>query len=70
MCDQFIKGARETGHEAEKVLAKDKKINYCKGCGVRYNCKKSCPQKDDMAEILEKMISADVILFVLLTKDS
>ncbi len=29
LCDQFISGAREAGHNVEKVFLKDKKINYC-----------------------------------------
>ena len=62
LCDQFVKGATEAGHKAEKIFLKDKKINYCTGCGTCYNGAKRCPQKDDMAEILEKMISADVIV--------
>ena len=62
LCDQFMKGAQEVGHEVEKIFLKDKKINYCMGCGACYNGKKSCPQKDDMAEVLEKMIAADVIV--------
>jgi len=62
LCDQFMKGAREAGHEAEKIFVKDKKINYCSGCGACYNGKKSCPQKDDMAGILDKIIAADVIV--------
>lgn len=62
LCDQFMKGAQEVGHEVEKIFLKDKKINYCMGCGTCYNGKKSCPQKDDMAEVLEKMIAADVIV--------
>lgn len=41
---------------------KDKKINYCTGCGTCLNEGKRCPQKDDMSEILEKMIAADVIV--------
>ncbi len=32
------------------------------GCGACLNGGKSCPQKDDMAEVLEKMIAADVIV--------
>ncbi len=32
------------------------------GCGTCFNGGKSCPQKDDMAEVLEKMIAADVIV--------
>jgi multimeric flavodoxin WrbA len=62
LCDQFIKGAQEGGHHAEKIFLKDKKINYCTGCGTCLNGKKPCPQKDDMAEVLEKMIAANVIV--------
>jgi multimeric flavodoxin WrbA len=62
LCDQFISGATESGHNAEKVFLKDKKINYCKACGTCFLGEKSCPQKDDMADILDKMIAADVIV--------
>jgi multimeric flavodoxin WrbA len=62
LCDQFVNGANEAGHHAEKIFLKDKKINYCTGCGTCLNGKKPCPQKDDMAEILVKMIGADVIV--------
>lgn len=55
-------GAQQAGHHAEKIFLKDKKINYCTGCGTCLNGKKRCPQKDDMAEVLEKMIAADVIV--------
>ena len=61
LCDQFLSGAQQAGLHAEKIFLKDKKINYCTGCGTCYNGKKRCPQKDDMAEVLEKMIAADVI---------
>jgi multimeric flavodoxin WrbA len=62
LCDQFIAGAKETGNHAEKIFLKNKKINYCTGCGTCLNGEKSCPQKDDMAEVLNKMIAADVIV--------
>lgn len=62
LCDQFVKGAADAGHDAEKIFLKDKKINYCTGCGVCLNGSKPCPLKDDMAEILDKMIAADVIV--------
>ena len=61
LCDQFTKGAREAGHQPEKIFLRDKTINYCTGCGICFNGGKPCPQKDDMAEVLEKMIAADVI---------
>ena len=61
LCDQFLRGAKESGHQAEKVFLRDKKIGYCTGCGV---CSKThqCAQDDDMAEVLEKMVRADVIV--------
>ena len=61
LCDEFIKGAQEAGLQAEKVFLKDKKINYCTGCGTCFKTK-DCSQKDDMCEILEKMVKADVIV--------
>lgn len=61
LCDEFIKGAKEAGNEVEKIYLNDKHINFCKGCGVCNNTHK-CIQQDDMAEILDKMVSADVIV--------
>jgi len=61
LCEQFILGAQEAGHHAEKISFSDKKINYCIGCGTCFG-KGRCSQKDDMAELLEKMIAADVIV--------
>ena len=62
LCDQFMMGANEAGNKAEKIFLQDKKINYCTGCGICTKNGKGCVQKDDMAEILEKMIAADVIV--------
>ena len=62
LCDQFISGAKEAGHHAEKIFLKDRKINYCTGCGTCFNGAKSCPQKDNMPNILDKMVAADVIV--------
>ena len=61
LCDQFIKGSLEAGLSAEKIFLKNKEINYCTGCGACFSGK-GCSQKDDMGEILEKMIEADVIV--------
>lgn len=61
LCDRFAQGAEEKGHETEKVFLPSKNIGYCRGCGVcGTTCK--CVQKDDMAEILDKMVNADVIV--------
>jgi len=62
LCDRFVEGAREVGHEVEKIVVRDKKINYCTGCGTCFNGNKPCPQQDDMAALLDVMITADVIV--------
>lgn len=61
LCDQFMQGGKDGGNEVEKIFLRDKKINYCVAC---YACRGTgkCAYKDDMAEILEKMIAADVIV--------
>lgn len=62
LCDEFMRGAKESGHSVEKINVAEKKIGYCRAC---YYCKKSggaCVIKDDMAEVLQKMIDADVIV--------
>ena len=37
LCDQFMLGAKEAGHQAEKIFVRDKKINYCVACDVCKN---------------------------------
>ena len=61
LCDEFIRGAQESGNQAEKIFLASKNIKYCIGCGV-CNTTHRCVQKDDMAEILDKMVEADVIV--------
>lgn len=61
LCDMFAQGAEESGNKAEKIFLKDRDINYCTGCGV-CNTTHRCVIKDDMAEILDKMVDADVIV--------
>lgn len=61
LCDEFIRGAREAGHAVEKVALRDKTIAPCRAC---YACFRtgSCVQQDDMAELLDKIWQADVLL--------
>ena len=62
LCDQFMRGAKEAGNQVEKIFLRDKRINYCIGCGACQGNGGKCVQKDDMAEVLDKMIAADVIV--------
>ncbi|MBQ7649687.1 MAG: flavodoxin family protein [Victivallales bacterium] len=61
LCDQFAKGATEAGHNVEKIRLAEKNVGYCTGC---YACQKlgKCVQKDDANELVEKMLSADVVV--------
>lgn len=59
-----MRGAVEAGNEVTKIRVAEKKIGYCSAC---YYCRKSCgvcAKKDDMADILQQMIDADVIVLV------
>ena len=62
LCDRFIEGAETSGNKTEKVFLADKNIGYCKGCGV-CNTTHKCVRKDDMAELLDKAVNADAIVF-------
>lgn len=62
LCDRFLMGAAEAGHETEKIRLAEEKISPCLGC---YACKKeghACVQKDDMAIVLQKLIDAEVVV--------
>ena len=59
LCDEFMRGALDAGNQVEKLCLCDYKINYCTGCGLCSEFGKPCPQADDMAMILKKMIAAD-----------
>ena len=61
LCDEFARGAADAGHEVEKIRIAEKKIGYCHAC---YACRGTgvCAIKDDMAEIMQKMIDCDVMV--------
>ena len=62
LCDEFLQGALDGGNVAEKIFLRDKNIHPCLGCSVCSQYGKPCPQKDDAAEVIDKMLAADVIV--------
>lgn len=62
LCDEFMRGAAESGNQVEKIFLRDKNIHPCLGCDVCSTTGQPCPQRDDMAEIIGKMLAADVIV--------
>lgn len=62
LCDEFMRGAMETGHQVEKIFLREKRVAPCNAC---YYCGRSggkCAISDDMGNILDKMQAADVIV--------
>ena len=62
LVDEFVKGAKEAGNTVEKVCLREKKITPCLACEACLRNGGTCVQKDDMAEVLAKLIDADVIV--------
>ena len=64
LSEEFARGAAEAGCSVEKVRITGKKIAGCLGCNACYRNGGACVQKDDMVEIREKMLAADIIVLV------
>ncbi len=64
LSDEFARGATDSGHEVEKIRVAEKKIDFCRACAACRAVQMSgpCVIKDDMADILEKMLASDVIV--------
>ena len=60
--DAFQKGAA-AGNDIEIIQPDQLHIAPCKGCGA-CQCYKGCVAKDDSNMIVDKMVAADMILFV------
>lgn len=62
LCEQFAKGAEESGNQVKLISLREKKISYCTDCGACHTYGKPCPIKDDVNSIVDDMIAADVIV--------
>ena len=56
------KGASDAGHDVELLSLKGKDIKFCIGC-LCCQSKGTCVLKDDVAEIMEKVLAAEVIVY-------
>lgn len=62
LADEFAQGAREAGHEVEKISLRDKNIGFCRGCLACQQTQR-CLIQDDAELIRQKMLTAEVIAF-------
>lgn len=62
LAKECLKGALDAGLDAEFVSLKDKEIKFCIGC---LSCQSTgkCVLKDDVAEIMDKILHAEVVVF-------
>lgn len=60
LANQFAEGAKTAGNAVEKISLAGKNIQFCKGCMA---CQKlgRCSIKDDVNDIMAKVLKADVI---------
>lgn len=63
LAGEFIKGARDVGHEVSVIDVAHSDIHPCIGC-IHCGYEGPCAQQDDMGRIRGQILSADMIVFV------
>jgi len=63
LAENFIKGATEAGHIVEEIDAAHANISPCIGC-IRCGYEGECSLNDDMDIFREKILKADMMVFV------
>ena len=51
LADEFMRGAKEAGHQAEKISLRDKRVGFCKGC---LTCQKTGAVSSRMMRLLSR----------------
>jgi len=62
LCDEFKRGAQDSGHTVEKIFLRRSRIHFCSGCRLCDSGKILCTHKDDAVDIVRDMLAADVIV--------
>lgn len=62
LVNSFMQGAKDAGHQVEKISLLKHEVKGCLGCNMcRYE--KPCIQKDSFHEIIPKIKNADLVVF-------
>lgn len=62
LVEEFIRGARQAGHTTERIDIAEKNIAPCRGCVACGYGARPCVQRDDMSEILDHILHADMLV--------
>ena len=62
LANSFAKGAKDAGHKVTTIKLRELSYTFCKGC---FACQKTkrCVIKDDVANYLDVIAKADVVVF-------
>lgn len=62
LAEEFARGARDAGHQVEKLSLIGKDLRFCQGC---LSCVRTgrCPIPDDAGEIVKRIHDADTLVF-------
>ncbi|MCM1114993.1 MAG: flavodoxin family protein [Clostridium sp.] len=64
LADEFIRGAKEAGHEVFRFDSAFKNVHPCIACEKCHNTDKGCVFQDDMREINPYLLEANGIVFI------
>ena len=63
LADHFRQGAEEAGHSVEIIDTAHAAVHLCTGC-IHCGYEGPCIQKDEMEKIRERILAADMLVFV------
>ena len=63
LAQAFAAGAEEKGYEVRYLRLAGKKLNGCLDCRHCWSTGAPCVQKDDMGEVYDALVAADVLVF-------
>ena len=62
LADEFARGARQAGHDVERIDVAYADVHPCTGCVACGYGARPCVQRDGMAAITEKVLAADMLV--------
>lgn len=63
LAKQFLLGAKEKGHDVQRIDAASLSIKGCLGCNYCRTHDNVCVQKDAMSDVLQQLKDSDLIVF-------